>query len=103
MSHFQIIFKNFKKRCKIPDYENDTFAVQNDFHADLIAKYIPSEGPNTTQYDKCSIHVFANQTNPINSSSTEFTKLKCSSWVFSEKVYRKTIVTDVSRKDLFCA
>jgi OCT family organic cation transporter-like MFS transporter 4/5 len=93
---FMLYFSLFN-RCKLPDYENDTYLVQNDYHRSLIDKYIPREnGPNATDYDQCNINVFANQTSTENDSLTEPSRQRCSAWIFSKGTYGKTIVTEVN-------
>ncbi|RNA13310.1 organic cation transporter -like [Brachionus plicatilis] len=44
-------------RCQIPSYPNDTYEIQNDFHKNLVDKYIPRSSDNSyrDKYDKCRI------------------------------------------------
>ena len=75
-------FKTLPFRCKIPFLENDTYAVQDTSHFDLINQTIPllEEGG----YDAC--HVIQNGT-----------KRKCSEWVFDQTVFVNTATSQVCK------
>ena len=79
------------KRCKIADI-NDTYEIQNEQHKSLVNKFIPLDYNIMTSknYDRCKIKSFS-----LNSSEMNFTLDRCNEWVFSEKYFKKTIVTDV--------
>ncbi len=79
------------------NYENDSYEIQGDGHKYLIDKYIPFEHDNSTEFDRCKLNQFINDTHLVANSS-----FKCDSWVFSNKYYKKTIVNDVCKLKLFC-
>jgi hypothetical protein len=82
-------FKYVYDRCKIPGFENDTFAIQSQYHQELIDQNIPIVNSSSPKYDKCNLKV-------SNSSDESDIRLeKCRSWVFSDEYYGKTITTDV--------
>jgi hypothetical protein len=76
--------------------DNDTFLIQNDYHEALVDYYIPKLSNSSKDYDRCYIKVYKNHTESPEKSSN-YTKEKCKSWVYSNTIYRKTIVTDVCR------
>ncbi|XP_033741879.1 organic cation transporter protein-like [Pecten maximus] len=62
-------------RCKIPGYDNDTYAVQSEWHQDNITRYIPPSEDGTTPYDQCHIYLWGNSSHQENA-----TKLICNEW-----------------------
>ena len=89
------VSKNKKFRCKLPNYENDSYEIQSDYHQQLVDKYVPFDKNNSllNELDKCKLYEF-NNINDTFSNST----YTCDSWVFSRKYYHKTIVNDVCNK-----
>jgi hypothetical protein len=83
-------------RCKIPELNNDSYEIQNEYHKHLISKYIVIKSENPTVYDECRIKVYTDN-NTTNSTSSEYILQSCDSWVFSKAIFNKTIVTDVRR------
>ncbi|OWF44907.1 organic cation transporter protein-like [Mizuhopecten yessoensis] len=77
-----------KHRCKIPGYDNDTWAIQGSYHANLINRTIPTSEDSFYDYDRC--HVYT-PTGTGNSSSV--TKAQCSQWVYDRDTFDQTIVT----------
>lgn len=77
-------------RCQIPSYPNDTYEIQNDFHKNLVDKYIPRSSDNSyrDKYDKCRIKVF--------NGEKKFNLTKCENWVYSKKYFDNTLVTEVN-------
>ncbi|XP_062596942.1 organic cation transporter protein-like [Saccostrea cucullata] len=71
-------------RCKIPGLQNDTYAVQNQFHDDVINATIPKH-PDGSYY-QCKILVNG-------------TIEKCSEWVYDQSVFTLTVN---SQFDLVC-
>ncbi len=79
---------------------NDTFQIQDDYHKFLVDSNIPKVSDGS--YDKCYIKAYKNETvNNATNTNLPYTKQKCNSWVYSDLIYKKTIVTDVSLI-LFC-
>ncbi|XP_061177670.1 organic cation transporter protein-like [Saccostrea echinata] len=79
-------------RCGIPDFDNDTYRVQNSQHQELIQKYIPI-GPDGL-YDKCHMYRFNQSTRSVLNDSG--TLEECSSWVFDKTLFDETIVTKMN-------
>ncbi|XP_046573280.1 organic cation transporter protein-like [Haliotis rubra] len=78
-------------RCKIPGYDNDTYAVQSSYHRQLINLTIPvSDG----KYSKCEIYTNRNST--ILSRGDNLTKRECDSWVYDRSTFVSTIATDLN-------
>ncbi|KAJ8300620.1 hypothetical protein KUTeg_022139 [Tegillarca granosa] len=53
-------------RCRIPNYSNDTFAVQGHYHQDLINLSIPVSEDTTKIYDQCHVYIYSNVTTDDN-------------------------------------
>ena len=85
-------------RCKIPNLDNDTYEITNDYHQYLINKYIPPPSSKSykDEYNKCEIKVYnLNSTeNDDLSSNNTFRLQKCKEWVYSKKYFQNTLVTD---------
>lgn len=84
-------------RCQIPGLENDTYEIQGSVHQRLIDAYIPLSKHDNKLYEQCNVYqfdqsqtVFDNDSHPINA-----TQSKCSSWVYSKKLFDNTFVTKV--------
>ncbi|XP_076081367.1 organic cation transporter protein-like [Mytilus galloprovincialis] len=88
-------------RCRIPGLENDTYEIQGSVHQRLIDAYIPLSKHDNKIYEQCNVYqidqsqtVFDNDSHPINA-----TQSKCSSWVYSKKLFDNTFVT---KENLVC-
>ena len=98
-------------RCKIPGYGNDTFEIQDEHHAQLVALYIPPPGSNSyrNEYDTCRIRSFLEnktengQERELEDRAIDHGLVKCDEWVYSKKYFRETIVTKVGRFGLSSA
>ncbi|XP_056008131.1 organic cation transporter protein-like [Ostrea edulis] len=73
------ILGNHKHRCKLPFYENDTFAVQSETHLEIINGTIPRNSDGT--FSKCTIVVNG-------------TEKKCSEWVYDQSQFERTVTSD---------
>ncbi|XP_065929255.1 organic cation transporter protein isoform X2 [Magallana gigas] len=73
------ILVNQPHRCKIPSYENDTYAIQSASHQEIINRTIPrtSEG----SYAECTVIVNG-------------TEQKCSKWVYDQSQFIRTVTSD---------
>jgi hypothetical protein len=69
---------------------NDTYEIKSKQQEDLIEKYIPLD--KNSKYDQC--HIKSYDTN-FTSNFTNYTIIKCNSWVYSKAYYDETIVTRV--------
>ncbi|XP_052696536.1 uncharacterized protein LOC128175149 isoform X2 [Crassostrea angulata] len=69
-------------RCKIPDLENDSYAVQGQHHKDLINLTIPVKLDGS--YDECKIIVNG-------------TLETCSEWVYDYSVFTRTVNSQVKK------
>lgn len=79
MRSFVVPF-DFNSRCKIPFYDNDTYAVQSEHHEEAINRTIPRELDGT--YSSCTILVNG-------------TEQKCSEWVYDKSTFIRTVTSDV--------
>lgn len=79
-------------RCKIPGLENDTYEIANEYHQELIDRYIPPPQDKSfkDKYDKCRIQLFNNES----SSPNNYTLVKCNEWVYSKQYYGETLFTE---------
>ncbi|XP_056008132.1 organic cation transporter protein-like [Ostrea edulis] len=73
------ILGNHEHRCKLPFYENDTFAVQSETHLEIINGTIPRNSDGTLS--KCTILVNGTET-------------KCSEWVYDQSQFKRTVTSD---------
>lgn len=85
-------------RCAIPQLENDTFAIQGDYHKKLIDQYIPNADPDdsTLKYDRCQYYVYDSAA--VQGNASRHIE-KCSKWVYSEDIYKSTFAKQI---DLVC-
>ena len=72
--------------------DNDTYEIANDYHSELVNKYIPPPKDKTFKddYDKCQYRDYNKPTNGEN-----FTLVKCDKWVYSKKYFQESIITEV--------
>lgn len=82
-------------RCKIPEFENDTYEIIDESHNSLINQYIQKLNKTAQPYDKCSINIVNETLKNQYSMNNNETSYKCEKWVYSKKYYTKTITTDV--------
>ncbi|XP_067675805.1 organic cation transporter protein-like [Haliotis asinina] len=77
-------------RCAIPGYNNDTYAVQSKYHAELINKTIPFvERDGKLQYDQC--HLYFSSPGSINR-----TIIGCNKWVYDKSEFQSTAATELN-------
>ena len=85
------------RRCAIPELPNDTYELQGEAHESWVRRYIPPSTDSKLDYDECHLYVidaattFDNHSRPLNA-----TKTKCTSWVYSDKVFKSTFSKEVS-------
>ncbi|XP_050392935.1 organic cation transporter protein isoform X1 [Patella vulgata] len=79
-----------KHRCAIPGYENDTYAVQSEYHQKLINETIPlaSKGLGWL-YDQCHLYDYT-------SSNHSRSTLSCSKWVYDQSVFLNTASSELN-------
>ena len=75
-------------RCKIPGYPNDTWAIQSEYHEQLINVTIPASKDPSLLYDKCHIRRY-------NNGSDDFNVVKCTQWVYDTETFKETFVSKV--------
>nr|XP_022308955.1 organic cation transporter protein-like [Crassostrea virginica] len=73
------ILGDHEHRCKIPFYENDTFATQSEDHIAAINRTIPISSDG--KYSSCTIFVNG-------------TEQKCSEWVYDYSIFLRTVTSD---------
>ncbi|XP_045198863.2 organic cation transporter protein-like [Mercenaria mercenaria] len=76
-------------RCALPGWENDTYAVQNDRHLDVINRTIPL-APTTEKfkYDQCNYRTV--------SENGHISLRKCKKWVYDTSVYQSSLAADLN-------
>ena len=93
-------------RCAIPGLDNDTYAIQNEFHQRLVNLTIPPAVPNDDDdvYDKCRMYeythtdmlVFYDVYKATNLSSIpNRTSVTCEQWVYDDSVFTSTLAAEV--------
>ncbi|KAJ8315874.1 hypothetical protein KUTeg_008024 [Tegillarca granosa] len=66
-------------RCAIPGFNNDTYAVQSDYHQYLINLTIPPSEDETKTYDQCHLYnINASDSTSVHNPN----KIQCTSWVY---------------------
>ena len=77
-------------RCKLPGWElNDTYEIQNEYHQEMIQKYIPPPKDEFLgDYDQCKFR---------SDESENVTLESCNSWVFSKKYFKETMISKVRK------
>ena len=70
-------------RCALPNYPNDTYEIQSEYHQHLINLTIPENEEKDVDYDQCHVNING-------------TKTKCSKWVYSTEIYKSTFTSEVS-------
>ncbi|XP_061177652.1 organic cation transporter protein-like [Saccostrea echinata] len=91
-----LIMESPKHRCKILSYPNDTYEIQSSYHQDLINLTIPKSDDETLDYSQCYMYV---RNDAGNSNSANFTKEKCTEWVYETSVFKSTFT---SKMNLVC-
>ncbi|XP_021380014.1 organic cation transporter protein-like isoform X2 [Mizuhopecten yessoensis] len=96
-----IVLAEPNHRCKIPEYENDTYIVQNEGHRQLIDIHIPPPTDTSLRYDQCHLYSYNSTTVKLDNSSQPIIGYKsaCSEWVYSYDVFRETFT---SKHNLVC-
>ncbi|XP_069140758.1 organic cation transporter protein-like [Argopecten irradians] len=95
-----IIMATPQHRCQIPGYENDTYALQSEFHRTLVNASIPlADSDEDFLYDKCHIYTCNNGESAANCPIQNRTRTKCSSWVYDTETFHETFT---SKTDLVC-
>ena len=86
-------------RCKIPFLDNDTFEVQDAYHASLINLTIPPSDDPLLAYDKCNLFdVDVNLTSAASYVRTDDVKIaQCSEWVYDKTVFLDTFTSEVRK------
>jgi len=74
-------------RCAIPGLDNDTYAIQDDEHEDLIKQYILVD-PKANSYNSC----YLIQPGGGNSSNA----VRCNSYVYDRSQFAETTTTQVT-------
>ena len=94
LTHFHIT----NERCKLPDYENDTFEIQSENHQYLVDYHIPSSKTDAAinRYDGCHLKEYLDDSF-LDIKNATYNLVECSQWVYSKEYYSFTVVTKVDR------
>ncbi|XP_076445199.1 organic cation transporter protein-like [Babylonia areolata] len=76
-----------KHRCSIPTYPNDTYKIQSQEHADLVARFIPNktDDHDLGPYDLCHVYSGAGARNAT---------VGCDRWVYDKSMFVNTAVME---------
>ncbi|XP_069101063.1 organic cation transporter protein-like [Argopecten irradians] len=91
-----VILHTPEHRCKIPDLENDTYAIHNHHQQILINNYIPPSPNDVTHvYDQCHLYAFDRKTVKFDNSSRPInaTMVRCVEWVYSGSAFEETFTS----------
>ena len=77
-------------RCKVPGLENDTFALQGDWHEHIIQNYITNASHG--KFSKCTRR--RNETNEQLNATEILTS--CKEWVYDTSTLGNTVTSEVS-------
>ncbi|KAK3098244.1 hypothetical protein FSP39_017573 [Pinctada imbricata] len=89
LAAYSIVIPNFclgvhLHRCKIPWLPNDTYEIQDEYHASVVNNSIPISSDG--QYEECTIIVNGSEQ-------------RCVAWVYDQSVFTETVI---SQFDLVC-
>ena len=86
-------------RCALDGYPNDTYAVQNPHHAQLINSSIPVDEDGAM--DQC--HIYRPDTSMSRSEKSlssqdqgHMVKVECDRWVYDHKYFDRSVIEEVS-------
>lgn len=98
--HYFSIIGVLLDRCRIPGLDNDSFAVQNEHHQQLIDHYIPQISVDgVVKYSECNIFiVHQNLTRGKTDNETDKEQERCGSWVYDWSVFSSTAAAEVRNK-----
>nr|KAI8758142.1 organic cation transporter protein-like [Biomphalaria glabrata] len=77
-------------RCAIPELDNDTYASQGPWHADLINQSIPWLSQKN-MYSQCELFV-----KDVTQRDWSNMTRKCDKWVYSKEIFTSTFVTELN-------
>ncbi|XP_055889980.1 organic cation transporter protein-like isoform X3 [Biomphalaria glabrata] len=77
-------------RCAIPELDNDTYASQGPWHADLINQSIPWLSQKN-MYSQCEVFV-----KDVTQRDWSNMTTKCDKWVYSKEIFTSTFVTELN-------
>lgn len=85
-------------RCKLPDYENDTFEIQSENHQYLVDYHVPAPSKTAValnRYDGCHLKEYLDDSF-LDIKNATYNLVECNEWVYSKEYYSFTVVTKVS-------
>ncbi|KAL4223227.1 hypothetical protein ACF0H5_016699 [Mactra antiquata] len=86
-SYFVLVIPNH--RCAIPGLENDTYAIQNEYHDAIVNMTIPaSKDDEDFPYDQCHYYNIDELGNK--------TLQECSAWVYDKSVFQTSLAADLN-------
>ncbi|KAJ8315587.1 hypothetical protein KUTeg_007737, partial [Tegillarca granosa] len=94
-----VVMETPEHRCKIPGYENDTYAVQGHYHQGLINVTIPKSTDLTKKYDQCHIYLYNDNYNDTEHNNENRTLTECTEWVYEQTTFTETFT---SKTNLVC-
>ncbi|XP_061178604.1 organic cation transporter protein-like [Saccostrea echinata] len=105
MMHLVFVMETPNYRCKLKDYPNDTYLVQNMEHRRLVDIFIPRDSVGS--YRKCDFYSYTSNVSITASmythNETELANLTiganatlqtCSEWVYDKSVFKETFTSE---------
>ena len=92
------LYDSFTTRCAIPGLDNDTYAIQSDYHQLLVNLTIPAAAPNDDDdiYDKCNIFdIDLSKINDVSIIANRSITKACDRWVYDDSVFTSTLAAEV--------
>ncbi|ESO89334.1 hypothetical protein LOTGIDRAFT_106021 [Lottia gigantea] len=84
-------------RCAIPGYDNDTYAVQSEYHRQLINESVPYESTDGHyQLASCLLYTTGNYSYDGHHIPFNATTTSCSKYVYDESVFTATATTKLN-------
>ena len=77
-------------RCQIPGITNDTWEIQNEYHASLLNSSLPLDDDG--DYDSCSVYDVTVFDDGVTANRTT---RSCNQWVYDQSVFTETIASQV--------
>ncbi|WAR08498.1 OCTL-like protein [Mya arenaria] len=85
-------------RCKLPNFKNDTYAIQNAYHESLVNVTIPLSSDPTKVYEECQMYRIEGGAE-FGGTLGNHSLATCTEWVYDKSVFFETFT---SKANLVC-